>query len=257
VAAGLATFEGVRRRMDVKGEAAGVLVLDDFAHHPTAIAETLRAVRQRYPGRRVWAVLEPRSWSLRRNVFQDRLAACFDDADEVVLAEVYGAEQLPQEVRLDPERLVRDLAGRGRPSRFLWQLRGALQRIEDGAVARGLDADAVVRHLEVPLAAHRPRADAHARRLGGAVPQRVADQRAQHLRELLRVGAQFRHRADRQLDLGKLAAQLRCEPLDLHAPRRAQPQARARQVEQGAGPAHQASDARRASASRSKPAIRW
>jgi UDP-N-acetylmuramate: L-alanyl-gamma-D-glutamyl-meso-diaminopimelate ligase len=119
VAAGLATFEGVRRRMDVKGEAAGVLVLDDFAHHPTAIAETLRAVRQRYPGRRVWAVLEPRSWSLRRNVFQGRLATCFDDADEVVLAEVYGAEQLPQEVRLDPERLVRDLAGRGRPSRFL------------------------------------------------------------------------------------------------------------------------------------------
>jgi UDP-N-acetylmuramate: L-alanyl-gamma-D-glutamyl-meso-diaminopimelate ligase len=129
VAAGLATFDGVRRRMDLKGEAGGVLVLDDFAHHPTAIAQTLRAVRQRFPGRRVWAVLEPRSWSLRRNVFQDRLAASFDDADEVVLAEVFGAEQLSPEVRLDPERLVADLARRGRPSRFL------------------PDVDAIVAHL--------------------------------------------------------------------------------------------------------------
>jgi UDP-N-acetylmuramate: L-alanyl-gamma-D-glutamyl-meso-diaminopimelate ligase len=116
---GLATFEGVRRRMEVKGEAAGILVLDDFAHHPTAIGETLRAVRQRYPRRRVWAVLEPRSWSLRRNVFQDKLPAAFDDADEVVLAEVFGADQLPEAERLDPERLVADLAARGRPARFL------------------------------------------------------------------------------------------------------------------------------------------
>jgi UDP-N-acetylmuramate: L-alanyl-gamma-D-glutamyl-meso-diaminopimelate ligase len=119
IAAGLATFKGVRRRMEVKGEVAGVLVIDDFAHHPTAIAETLRAVRQRYPGRRVWAVLEPRSGSLRRNVFQDKLALAFDDADEVVLAEVFGAEQLPAAERLDPSRLVADLAARGRPARFL------------------------------------------------------------------------------------------------------------------------------------------
>jgi UDP-N-acetylmuramate: L-alanyl-gamma-D-glutamyl-meso-diaminopimelate ligase len=116
---GLATFEGVRRRMEVKGEAAGILVLDDFAHHPTAIGETLRAVRQRYPRRRVWAVLEPRSWSLRRNVFQDRLPAAFDDADEVVLAEVFGADQLPAAERLDPERLIANLAARGRPACFL------------------------------------------------------------------------------------------------------------------------------------------
>jgi len=119
IAAGLAAFQGVRRRMEVKGEAGGVLVLDDFAHHPTAIAGTLQAVRQRFPGRRVWAVLEPRSWSLRRNVFQERLASAFDAADEVVLAEVYGADQLPAAERLDPERLVADLARRGRPSRFL------------------------------------------------------------------------------------------------------------------------------------------
>jgi len=119
IASGLAAFSGVRRRMEVKGEAGGVVVIDDFAHHPTAIAETLRAVRQRYPGRRVWCVLEPRSWSLRRNVFQDRLAEAFDQADEIVLAEVFGADQLPPEERLDPARLVAELARRGRPARFL------------------------------------------------------------------------------------------------------------------------------------------
>ena len=119
IASGLATFSGVRRRMEVKGEAAGVVVIDDFAHHPTAIAETLRAVRQRYPGRRVWCVLEPRSWSLRRNVFQDKLTSAFDEADEVVLAEVFGGDQLPPEERLDPARLVADLARRNRPARFL------------------------------------------------------------------------------------------------------------------------------------------
>ncbi len=119
ISAGLAAFSGVRRRMEVKGEASGVTVIDDFAHHPTAIAETLRAVRQRYPGRRVWCVLEPRSWSLRRNVFQDKLASAFENADEVVLSEVYGADQLPPEERLDPARLVADLAERRRPARFL------------------------------------------------------------------------------------------------------------------------------------------
>jgi UDP-N-acetylmuramate: L-alanyl-gamma-D-glutamyl-meso-diaminopimelate ligase len=119
IAAGLATFSGVRRRMEVKGEVGGIVVIDDFAHHPTAIAETLRAVRHRYPGRRVWCVLEPRSWSLRRNVFQDKLASAFDNADEIVLADVFGADKLPPDERLDPEQLVAELARRGRPARFL------------------------------------------------------------------------------------------------------------------------------------------
>jgi UDP-N-acetylmuramate: L-alanyl-gamma-D-glutamyl-meso-diaminopimelate ligase len=119
IRAGLATFTGVRRRMDVKGEVGGIVVIDDFAHHPTAIAETLRAVRHRYPGRRVWCVLEPRSGSLRRNVFQDKLTAAFDHADEIVLAEVFGADQIPEQERLDPARLIADLARRGRPARFL------------------------------------------------------------------------------------------------------------------------------------------
>ncbi len=119
IRAALAEFRGVRRRLEVRGEADGVLVLDDFAHHPTAISETLRAVRQRYAGRRIWAVLEPRSWSLRRNIFQDRLAASFDSADEVVIAAVYKSEDVPSGSRLDPGRLVDDLASRGKPARVL------------------------------------------------------------------------------------------------------------------------------------------
>ncbi len=129
IADGLAAFAGVRRRLEVRGEMDGVVVLDDFAHHPTAIAETLRAARRRFPARRLWAVLEPRSWSLRRNVFQDRLAACFASADEIVVASVFRPEEIAPEERLDPDRLVRDLADRGRPARFL------------------PDADAIAEHL--------------------------------------------------------------------------------------------------------------
>jgi UDP-N-acetylmuramate: L-alanyl-gamma-D-glutamyl-meso-diaminopimelate ligase len=119
IAGGLAAFGGVRRRLDVKGEAGGIVVVDDFAHHPTAIDATLRAVRARWPGRRIVAVLEPRSWSLRRNVFQERLAESFAVADEAIIASVYGAEELPVAERLDTERLVRDLSARGVPARCL------------------------------------------------------------------------------------------------------------------------------------------
>jgi UDP-N-acetylmuramate: L-alanyl-gamma-D-glutamyl-meso-diaminopimelate ligase len=119
IAAGLASFRGVRRRLEIRGEADGVTVLDDFAHHPTAIAATLQAVRTRFPGRKVWAVLEPRSWSLRRNVFQDRLPSSLELADEVVVAEVFGAGALPPAERLDPDRLARELTARGKRARFL------------------------------------------------------------------------------------------------------------------------------------------
>jgi len=115
---GLAGFRGVRRRLEIRGEVAGVVVLDDFAHHPTAIDATLRAVRRRYGGARVWAVVEPRSWSLRRNVFQDRLVEAFDAADEIIVADVYRACDVPEAERLDPRRLVRELGERGATARF-------------------------------------------------------------------------------------------------------------------------------------------
>ena len=87
-------------------------VIDDFAHHPTAIRETLRAARGRYPGRRLWALVEPRSNTLRRNVFEQQLAEALAGADRVVLAEVYRKEKLPEQERLEPERIAEALRRR-------------------------------------------------------------------------------------------------------------------------------------------------
>ena len=90
---GLASFQGVRRRLELRGVARGVSVFDDFAHHPTAILETLRAVRWSYPDRRIWAIFEPRSATSCRRVFQDDFARAFIDsgADEVILRAVFRA----------------------------------------------------------------------------------------------------------------------------------------------------------------------
>jgi UDP-N-acetylmuramate: L-alanyl-gamma-D-glutamyl-meso-diaminopimelate ligase len=116
---GLSSFRGVRRRLELRGEVNEIKLFDDFAHHPTAIEETLAAVRRRFRSARIWAILEPRSWSLRRNVFQDRLATVFDKADEVIVAEVYDEAAVPQELRLDPRQLVERLVERGIGARHL------------------------------------------------------------------------------------------------------------------------------------------
>ena len=113
---GLREFAGVRRRLEVIGTAAGVTVFDDFAHHPTAVRETLAAVKAAYPGRRVWAVFEPRSASSCRRVFQEAFAEAFAPADETILAPVYRSS-LPEDQRLSPERLVHDLEATGRKAR--------------------------------------------------------------------------------------------------------------------------------------------
>jgi len=113
------TFRGVARRMDVRGESGGVTVVDDFGHHPTAIRETLRALRVRFPGRRVWAVFEPRSNTTRRNVFQQELVDALERADRIVVAEVARLEQLRPEERLDPGRLMEDLQRAGKPAAYL------------------------------------------------------------------------------------------------------------------------------------------
>ncbi len=114
----LATFKSVKRRLEVKAEVGGVTIIDDFAHHPTAILETLRALRQAYPGRRLWAVLEPRSNTLRRNVFEDALVDSLALADEVVLAAVFQSENIPLAERLHPETVVAKLNGRGVPAQL-------------------------------------------------------------------------------------------------------------------------------------------
>ncbi|HJQ82481.1 MAG TPA: Mur ligase domain-containing protein, partial [Candidatus Binatia bacterium] len=114
-AAALAEFRGVRRRQEVVGEARGVTVIDDFAHHPTAVAGTLAALRLRYPGRRLRAVFEPRSNTSRRRVFQDEFVTALAAADEAVLAAVFAkpGDPIPPEERLAPETIVAALARRG------------------------------------------------------------------------------------------------------------------------------------------------
>jgi UDP-N-acetylmuramate: L-alanyl-gamma-D-glutamyl-meso-diaminopimelate ligase len=113
------TFQGIKRRMEVRGVAGGVTVVDDFGHHPTAIRETLRALRVKFPRQRLWAVFEPRSNTTRRNVFQQELVGAFADADRVVVAQVARLEQLPEHERLDPARLMSDIAATGKPAAYL------------------------------------------------------------------------------------------------------------------------------------------
>ena len=112
----LATFKSVKRRLEVRAVVDGVTIIDDFAHHPTAIRETLRALRESYPGRRLWAVLEPRSNTLRRNVFELDLVESLAVADRVVLAAVFKSESIPAAERLHPEHVVAALNMRDTPA---------------------------------------------------------------------------------------------------------------------------------------------
>jgi UDP-N-acetylmuramate: L-alanyl-gamma-D-glutamyl-meso-diaminopimelate ligase len=115
LARGLESFPGVKRRQEIVGEAAGVTVIDDFAHHPTAIRATLKALAERYAGRRLIAAFEPRSNSARRSVFQDGFATAFDRASRVYLAPVYFKENdpIPADERLDLVKLVHEIGAHG------------------------------------------------------------------------------------------------------------------------------------------------
>ncbi len=105
--------------MEVRGEVAGVLVLDDFAHHPTAIKATLNAVRRQYPGRKLWALFEPRSNTTRRNIFQAELAGALGEADGVYIAKVDRLDELPAGERLQPQQMIETLQSKHVPARFL------------------------------------------------------------------------------------------------------------------------------------------
>jgi UDP-N-acetylmuramate: L-alanyl-gamma-D-glutamyl-meso-diaminopimelate ligase len=106
---GVASFAGVRRRQELRGIAGGVTVLDDYAHHPTAVRETLKALRKRYPRRRLIAVYEPRSATSRRKTFQAEFAEAFAHADEVIVGKLFDPAKIPAADRFDPERLALDL----------------------------------------------------------------------------------------------------------------------------------------------------
>ena len=116
VSEGLRAFAGIRRRLEVVGVADGVTIYDDFAHHPTAVGETLAGMRAAHPGARIWAVFEPRSASSCRRVFQEDFARAFAGADQVVLAPVFRS-RLPEPERLSVPQLVRDLTRRGQSAR--------------------------------------------------------------------------------------------------------------------------------------------
>jgi len=122
------SFKGIRRRMEVRGVAGGVTVIDDFGHHPTAIRETLRALRVKYAREKLWAIFEPRSNTTRRKVFQQELAESFADADGVIVSQIARLEMLKPDERLNPEQLMQDLKGRGKNAAYL------------------ADADAIVKH---------------------------------------------------------------------------------------------------------------
>ena len=119
IAWALASFKSVKRRLEVKAEVSGITIIDDFAHHPTAIAETLKALRTRYPHRRLWAICEPRSNTLRRAVFQDELAQSLALADEVILAAIFKPEAIPEHDRLDTAAVISRVQALGRPAAVL------------------------------------------------------------------------------------------------------------------------------------------
>ncbi len=117
IAGALTSFKNVRRRAEIRGEERGIVVIDDFAHHPTAVRETLRALRTKYAGRRLLAVFEPRSWSSRLAVFQDDYALAFAPADYVVIASVFDSQRVIEKGRaLDTESLIEAILQQDKPA---------------------------------------------------------------------------------------------------------------------------------------------
>jgi UDP-N-acetylmuramate: L-alanyl-gamma-D-glutamyl-meso-diaminopimelate ligase len=103
---GFRSFKGVKRRQEIRGERRGVLVIDDFAHHPTAVRETIDAVRAAYAGRRLWGIFEPRSNTSKRNIFEKEFAVALGRADEVIVASVFQPDKVPADERLSVDRVV-------------------------------------------------------------------------------------------------------------------------------------------------------
>ena len=113
IATGLGSFLGVKRRQEPRGYVGGVLVIDDFAHHPTAVRETISAIRQRYRDRRLWAVFEPRSNTSRRNIHQQEYAEAFDEADVVTIRLPEPHDKVPADQQLDVGAVVSAISARG------------------------------------------------------------------------------------------------------------------------------------------------
>ena len=137
---GLATFEGVRRRMEVCGEERGVTVLDDFAHHPTAVQGVIAAARDRYPGRRLFAIFEPRSYTAQMREFQDAYREALGTADRVILAGLFHPERYNQDTGMDPDALVRSIQGDGVKASYI----PAVDHIVDELVSEARAGDVLL-----------------------------------------------------------------------------------------------------------------
>jgi UDP-N-acetylmuramate: L-alanyl-gamma-D-glutamyl-meso-diaminopimelate ligase len=142
IAAGLKTFKSVKRRLEVRATVNGITIIDDFAHHPTAIAGTLTALRSNYPGARLWAILEPRSNTMRRNVLQNELAKSLALADEAVVANVFKSEAIPEAERLDLAAVAAQIQTYGRRARIVPTVEGIVQLV--GAELRSGDVVAIL-----------------------------------------------------------------------------------------------------------------
>jgi UDP-N-acetylmuramate: L-alanyl-gamma-D-glutamyl-meso-diaminopimelate ligase len=129
IADALKTFKSVKRRLEVRAQVNGITIIDDFAHHPTAITGTLTALRARYPAGRLWAILEPRSNTLRRNVLQNDLAKSLALADEVVVANTFRSEAIPEGERLDLPALAAGVQKHGRRARIVPEVDGIVQLV--------------------------------------------------------------------------------------------------------------------------------
>lgn len=116
---GLDTFEGIRRRQELVGEIQSVVIIDDFAHHPTAVEKTIKSIRQRYPDRRLWAVFEPRSNTSRRSVFKSEFVKALSFADRVLIARIFKPEKIPENERLNVQSVADILMKKGIDSHYI------------------------------------------------------------------------------------------------------------------------------------------
>jgi len=135
IAEGLLAFRGVKRRLEVFGEADGVTIYDDFAHHPTAIAETLEGVRSAHPDKKIWAIFEPRSATSCRKIFQSDFARALGRADRVILPAVFRSS-LPDDQRLSAEALVQDLTEAGVDADYIRRMEAEGLRVEPDDLIR-------------------------------------------------------------------------------------------------------------------------
>lgn len=127
------SFKGVKRRQEILGEPRGVLVIEDFAHHPTAVKETIKGIKAKYPQRKLWAVFEPRSATSRRKIFQAEYAKAFALADQVLIAEAFDQSKLNENDRFSSAELVSDISNSGKQAKVYNGVEGIVQDISQGA----------------------------------------------------------------------------------------------------------------------------